>query len=288
MVMDYDANIKQRILSDAKAYVLIPNESSREAAVQRWPAGQVVTLSEFAGLSRETIVMDGFGDYFQQDLGEIGKLFVDEPLPAWDKQCAFSRKGINYAQRTCLQSIYTAASRAMVALYIVDSRPGFLRQIVANSCRDAPVAAVSATATQISTPQDWFERARKDLKSGLNGQAQAILSDKAKMGKAYQKINEALKSFELVSVLSMPFPSYLPVEMAPQPSAGGGAYKRGGSNSPPPKAVQASAAGGGHVRHKPKSPPPQEGVLSPEDQTWVNEFSLTAKPAQKLKELFAM
>ncbi|NDH10090.1 MAG: hypothetical protein EBY16_10915, partial [Gammaproteobacteria bacterium] len=109
MVMDYDANIKQKIQLDAEAYVLIPNESCREAAVQRWPAGQVVTLSEFAGLSGETIVMYGFGDYFQKDIGDIGALFADVPLPSWDTQSAFARRGIDYAQRTCLQSIYTAA-----------------------------------------------------------------------------------------------------------------------------------------------------------------------------------
>ena len=90
MVMDYDANIKRRIQSDAEAYVLIPDESCREAAVQRWPAGQVFTLSEFAGLSKETIVMYGFGDYFQKGLGEIGGLFADESLPSWDTHSAFS------------------------------------------------------------------------------------------------------------------------------------------------------------------------------------------------------
>jgi hypothetical protein len=287
-VLPYDDTIRKLIESDAGAYVLIPDESSRQAALQLWPKDLIVTLGEFAGLSGSSIVMYGFDQHFHKELREIGALFGEGTLPSWDTQCAVSRKGIDYAQRTCLQSIYTAASRAMISLYIIDNQHSFLRQIVANSCLDAPIAGISSADSRLSRPEDWFERACRDFSNHLIDNARAILLDKTKMGTAYQEINALLKSSRLEDIFSRSFASFLPLDSM---SLAAGVAE---SKSPPQiieppsgsiKAVPASAAGAYAKRPKPRTPPPQDGVLSLEEQQWVNKFSPSAQNLKKLLDM---
>jgi hypothetical protein len=277
-VLTYDETLRKLIECDAGAYVLIPDESSRQAALQLWPEHLIVSLGEFAGLSGDSIVMYGFDQYFHKELREIGALFGEGNLPSWDTQSACSRKGIDHAQRTCLQSIYTAASRAMISLYIIDNQHGFLRKIVANSCKDSPITAISGADFRLSTPEDWFERACTDFSNHLIDNAHAILSDKTKMGPAFQEINALLKSSRLEDIFSRSFASFLPLDSM---SLAAGEAE---SNIGPPlgsfKAVPAYAK-----QPKSKTPTPQDGLLSLKEQQWVNEFSPSAKNLKTLLEM---
>ncbi len=155
---------------------------------QLWSAGQVVSLREFFGLSAKTVVMYGFSDHFCKQLESIGKSFSkDKALPDWNKPSQYARKDNDNLKRQCFHSIYTAASRAELALIIVDTtvetKSCFLGRIVECSGRAAAAAAAAApAAVQKSTPPEWFERAFKDFSNNLIDNARAILSDEIKMG----------------------------------------------------------------------------------------------------------
>ena len=191
----YNQTLVDNVSGDAGAYVLIPNDQCRAEAQSLWPPEQIVTLSEFAGMSASTVVMFGFSEYFKKTLDSIVKMLSsDSTLLSWQTPQPYARKakGSNLdltALRTCFQSIYTAASRAIDVLMVVepDSRPHELFQImfeatkkksaslsVEVSCANIEECNTAMPVAQKSTQAQWFERAKKDAVEGLIDQAKAI------------------------------------------------------------------------------------------------------------------
>ncbi len=188
----YHDTWRTRIADDASAYVLIPDERCCAEAEVLWPAHQIVTLSEFAGMSATTVVMFGFSAYFKETLDKIQQAFpTDEALPSGEAAQTYARrsKGLGLALpvlRAAFQSLYTAASRAVDELVIIEpeGRPHRLLQrmqtlqITRPQPAAAAAAAVASEPTAVekkSTPEECFERAKEDFKRGLETQAKAIL-----------------------------------------------------------------------------------------------------------------
>lgn len=193
-VIKYQDKLASRIAADAGAYVLIPNDSYRETAELRWPKNQIVTLGEFVGLSAETLVMYGFTAHLKQELDFIHRKFSQEALPSFDSAPAYARKSKGMGAelpnlRTCFQSLYTAASRAVTELIIVEEtgEPHILFKRICSqsvSVSDGPSASAASASNVIvpsavlekkSTLEQWFLRAQDDFNRGLELQAKATL-----------------------------------------------------------------------------------------------------------------
>lgn len=191
-LIPYTDRIRHQITHEVDAYVLIPDETCRENAEKYWSKGQIVTLAEFTGMSAKILVMFGFSTRFKSTLDHIFRQLTegakDMPL-AWETSPAFARKAKGQGdgvtiQRACLQSFYTAASRAIETLIIVEptGSPHPLCQAIYSQSTiartDAKVGDHASAPTEIdksSTPAQWFERAERDFKAGLKEQAIAIL-----------------------------------------------------------------------------------------------------------------
>ena len=170
------------INEDAQAYVIIPDDIWRERANTYWNEGQVVTLKEFAGLSAKKLVMFGFSEHFQESLKVIHDDFPDpRSFPKWDEPQPFSRRSrtIDAGMRMCFQSIFTAASRAIDELILVEMpgkkhHPLFL--VMMEHAEIFESLKPSETAIP-SSPKEWFDRAENDFKRGLVDNAKKVFQD---------------------------------------------------------------------------------------------------------------
>lgn len=226
----YTDACRARIEMDAGAYVLMPDEGCRVAAERLWPKHQIVTLNEFQGMSATTLVMFGFSAHYQKILKVIqGLLNEQDALPSWEASQSYARKskdkGFDVPQlRDCLQAIYTASSRAVDELILIEEH-GSPHALFDQIYRHTVTAANSASAEsesvkKNSSTEEWFVRAEDDFKNGLKEQALAILLREELWGlekvAAVQAISEmSAQSDFFAQVRSVLFPIKMAVAAAP-------------------------------------------------------------------------
>ena len=204
-IRPFEATLRKQIEQDPNAYIVIPHLSLLQQACELWPTSQVVTLSEFQGMAADTIVMYGFSDYYDRQMTHINS--TTDILPDWNAASSYARKSKGVwealSERECLQALYTAASRAIHTLIMIEDAPLITRlhractpivssvMVEESESRmdtttvmerlDADVPLEALQQVQIRTEQPklslkaWFLRARNDFDNGLILQAKGIL-----------------------------------------------------------------------------------------------------------------
>ncbi len=187
----YSPEYRTRIAEDSHAYVVIPDESSRAEAENLWPTHQIVTRSEFQGVSAETIVMFGFSRWYKEVLNEIEMALKSVPDSDLDSLQPYARKskGEENAlnKRVIFQALYTSASRAEKELFILESSDNkvhpFFSRMLPKVIQEIAAEPLEMPKSKSSTPEEWFARAEQDYINGLRTQALQIFSQEALWGK---------------------------------------------------------------------------------------------------------